>query len=74
MTQTPSIQSTIPTPLRGQQQSFQTARQAQTRAAVTQTQESPETRGALNRLDRVMASGQPLRTDVPRGYYLNIRV
>jgi len=31
-------------------------------------------RGALERLRRLLASGEPLRDDVPRGYYLNILV
>ncbi|MDH5748214.1 MAG: hypothetical protein OEY85_02780 [Rhodospirillales bacterium] len=29
---------------------------------------------ALERLERILASGQALRNDVPRGYYLNILV
>jgi len=36
--------------------------------------EGPDIRGALERLRRLLASGEPLRDDVPRGYYLNIVV
>ncbi len=36
--------------------------------------EGPDIRGALERLRRLLASGEPLRDDVPRGYYLNILV
>jgi len=31
-------------------------------------------RAALIRLDRLLSTGKPLREDVPRGFYLNIRV
>lgn len=36
--------------------------------------DGPDIRGALERLRRLLASGEPLREDVPRGYYLNILV
>ncbi|MDH3335429.1 MAG: hypothetical protein OEL50_02180 [Rhodospirillaceae bacterium] len=44
------------------------------RARVMGEAESPENIRALARLKRVFDSGQPLRGDVPRGYYLNLRV
>ncbi|MEO5337196.1 MAG: hypothetical protein H7841_09915 [Magnetospirillum sp. WYHS-4] len=54
--------------------SLKTAREARSRAAVTQSDDSPALRGALGRLDRVLRGGAPPRTDVPRGYYVNIQV
>lgn len=42
------------------------------RAGVMNEEESPKNKASLDRLDRVMNSGQPLRGDVPRGFYLNI--
>lgn len=43
-------------------------------ASITHNAQSPETQRALGRLERVLTAGEPLRTDVPRGFYLNIRV
>jgi len=42
------------------------------RAGVLNEEESPQNKASLDRLGRVMGSGQPLRGDVPRGFYLNI--
>lgn len=36
--------------------------------------DSPDVMRALERLRRFLASGEPPRTDVPRGYYLNILI
>ncbi|MDH5188230.1 MAG: hypothetical protein OEW37_04655 [Rhodospirillaceae bacterium] len=44
------------------------------RARVMGQAESPENIRSLARLKRVFDAGQPLRGDVPRGYYLNLRV
>lgn len=44
------------------------------RARVSNMEESPENIRSLIRLKRTFDSGQPLRGDVPRGYYLNLRV
>ncbi len=44
------------------------------RARVMNQDETPENIRALARLKRTFDSGQPLRGDVPRGYYLNLRV
>ena len=44
------------------------------RAGVMNEEDSPQNKASLTRLNRVMDSGQPLRGDVPRGFYLNIRV
>jgi len=42
------------------------------RAGVLNEEDSPQNKASLERLGRVMSSGQPLRGDVPRGFYLNI--
>lgn len=42
------------------------------RAGVLNEEESPKNKASLERLNRMMGSGQPLRGDVPRGFYLNI--
>ncbi len=44
------------------------------RAAVTKSGDNPVERRALNRLEQVLAPGQPPKADVPRGYYLDITV
>lgn len=44
------------------------------RANVLNADESPENMASLKRLDRALTSDQPLRGDVPRGFYLNIKV
>jgi hypothetical protein len=36
--------------------------------------DGPEVRRAVDKLNRVLDSGRPLRHDVPRGFYLNLRV
>lgn len=50
------------------------AREVAMRAAVAQSAESAQVRSAVERLARLLETGAPLRTDVPRGSYLNIRV
>ncbi len=42
------------------------------RAGVLNEEESPQNKASLERLNRMMNSDQPLRGDVPRGFYLNI--
>ena len=44
------------------------------RANVLNEKESPAMVAALRRLDSALSNNQPLRGDVPRGFYLNIRV
>jgi len=52
----------------------ESAREVKSRAAVTEQNHSPEERNNLRRLNSVLAHERPLREDVPRGYYLNIKV
>lgn len=54
--------------------SYRLAEDAGIRARVFRIAESPQNAASLARLDRILSSGQPLRGDVPRGYYLNIAV
>jgi hypothetical protein len=44
------------------------------RANVLNESETPENAASLNRLNRALSSDQPLRGDVPRGFYLNLRI
>jgi hypothetical protein len=50
------------------------AREVTFRARVARNGDSPALQNALERLDRTLASGQPLAREVPRGYYVNILV
>ncbi|MCB2102304.1 MAG: hypothetical protein KDE22_15615 [Rhodobacterales bacterium] len=58
----------------GRPQGYQAAREVNFRAAVSREGETTRNRAALDRLDRLLASGQPLDPNVPRGHYLNIRI
>ncbi len=49
-------------------------REVRARAAVNDQGTSPEEQRRLRRLNQVLDQGQPLREDVPRGYYLNLNV
>ena len=59
---------------RSRPKGYQESREVEVRAAVTRPDDSPQTRAALVRLDRLLSKGTPLRQDVPRGFYLNIRI
>jgi hypothetical protein len=52
---------------------YSTAEQVRNRAAVTNPNETPHERRALDRLDKILANVNPPRADVPRGYYLDIK-
>ena len=71
MTDAPTLPSTsiadIP-------RTLQTIRDIKARASVSADPESEVERKAMNRLARALTSGEPLNTEVPRGYYLNIQV
>lgn len=54
--------------------SYNTAREVEARAKVTQTTETPQFRKALDKLSNSLDKDEPLRDDVPRGYYLNVEV
>ena len=50
----------------------ETVREVKSRAAVTSQSQSSEDRNNLRRLNTALSHEQPLREDVPRGFYLNI--
>ncbi len=52
-----------------------TMREVRAHAAVyADTGDSPEMQKAFGKLRRALVAGEPLRPDVPRGYYLNFTV
>lgn len=53
---------------------YSTAEQVRNRAAVSKPNETPHERRALNRLGKVLDNVNQPRADVPRGYYLDIKV
>jgi len=53
---------------------FVNADEVSRRANVLNNVETPQNQASLNRLDRALSSGQPLRGDVPRGFYLDLKV
>ncbi|MBL6957356.1 MAG: hypothetical protein ISR52_00115 [Rhodospirillales bacterium] len=53
---------------------YQAAREVTARASVTESNETPRNRKALDRLEQFMDAGKAPRDDVPRGFYLNIQV
>ena len=61
-------------PTEGRPRVYKDAREVEIRAAVSRPDESPEQKAALSRLGRILDSGRPLKRDVPRGFYLNIRI
>ncbi|MCR4378047.1 MAG: hypothetical protein NUV50_08155 [Rhodospirillales bacterium] len=50
------------------------AEEVSRRANVISDQESPRNQASLQRLDRALNSGQALRGDVPRGFYLDLQI
>jgi predicted secreted protein len=44
------------------------------RAESIQQKPSTEERDGLTRLNQILGSDQPLRDNVPRGFYLNIKI
>lgn len=50
------------------------AEEVSRRANVMSDQESPRNQASLQRLDRALNSGQALRGDVPRGFYLDLKI
>ena len=49
-------------------------REVRARASAVRQDTTPEERDGLTRLNRILGQDRPLRRDVPRGFYLNIRV
>ena len=53
---------------------YRASRDVRTRAAVTRSEETAHNRQALERLDLILKTGRPLKDEVPRGYYLDLKV
>jgi hypothetical protein len=52
----------------------QSVHQIRARATHVDQQQSNEERKGLRRLNQILSQDQPLIDDVPRGFYLNIKV
>lgn len=65
---------TVVSELTGPLRSLQTARDAKTLASATTTTPPNEETKAFNRLDKLLNGDQPIRGDVPRGFYFNVKV
>jgi hypothetical protein len=74
MSETANIPSLVPPLLGVRARGYRQSREVETRAAVTEHRDSPQMRRALAKLDRVLEPDQPLKSQVPRGFYLNIVV
>jgi hypothetical protein len=67
--------NTLPiVPAANQPRAYDAAREVRAMASVTENTESPATKRALGRLGLILASSEPPRADVPRGFYVNIQV
>jgi hypothetical protein len=53
---------------------YGTANDMARQAAATQPMNGSEFQRAVGRLTKTLDANEPMRTDVPRGFYLNIRV
>ena len=53
---------------------FQMSRDAESAHRVSEPMSDSEFKIALERLSNSLASEKPFRRDVPRGFYLNIRI
>ena len=74
MTDAPNVNPLPVAAAASQPRGYAAAREVRAMASVTENAESPATKRALGRLGRVLASNQPPRADVPRGFYVNIQV
>ena len=74
MSEVPKTVGNIISELTGPLRSLQTARDAKTLASVTKAPPLDEEAKAFDRLNTLLKSDQPIRGDVPRGYYFNVRV
>lgn len=69
---TTRISGSTSNPIPREQTPNHSRREERSRTLVTHGGDDNKVRRALERLRRLLASGEPLRDDVPRGYYLNI--
>lgn len=68
-TNTPPLLNTVRRP-----SNYGATHEVQLRANVSRGNDTPEQQVAVKKLDRALSTSEPPRTDVPRGYYLNIVV
>ncbi len=69
--QIPGLQTPVP---KRATSGYRMAREVEQRAAVTRRSDEPAFMRAVDRLNRILEAGKPLRDDVPRGFHLNIQV
>jgi hypothetical protein len=53
---------------------YEASKEVDRQARITKPMDEPAFRRALAKLDQTLDSDRPFREDVPRGFYLNIRV
>jgi hypothetical protein len=53
---------------------YEASKEVDRQARITKPMDEPAFRRALDKLDQSLGAAKPLREDVPRGFYLNIRV
>ena len=53
---------------------YRAGQEAAGSARVSAPMDGADFQNALKKLTRVMDAGKPLRHDVPRGFYLNLRI
>ena len=53
---------------------YEASKDVDRQARITKPMDEPAFRQALDKLDQTLAADKPMRSDVPRGFYLNIRV
>ena len=53
---------------------YEASKEVDRQARITKPMDEPAFRRALAKLDQTLDADKPFRGDVPRGFYLNIRV
>ena len=74
MTEASNVQNTPVAQTGARSGDYKAAHRVKTRASVTRPTDSPENRKSLTRLNGILASGRPLDGDMPRGFYLNVKI
>ncbi|QLH38758.1 MAG: hypothetical protein HWD60_07140 [Defluviicoccus sp.] len=70
----PAPELVLPVTMGDARTGYATARDVQRRARSTRCAQNAATRTALQRLERLLSSGLPLRSDVPPGHYLDVQL
>ena len=74
MTETSKITGSPVNQIRQGSGIYREAREAERQSAGAQSSDSPQVKVAVTRLGRFIGSGREFRTDVPRGFYFNVRI